>query len=63
MRKKEKIESKKKLQSVNMAGLNKKLQENEIKISHQQNKLESINEEMKEILNKKEKRKAEGFSS
>jgi uncharacterized coiled-coil protein SlyX len=63
MRKKEKIESKKKLQSVNMAGLNKKLQENEIKISHQQNKLESINEEMKEILNKKEKREAEGFSS
>lgn len=57
MRKKEKAESKRKLQNVNLAGLNKKLQENEIRISHQHNKLESINEEMKEILAKKEKRK------
>ena len=38
-----------------MAGLNKKLQENEIKINSQQNKLESINEEMREILAKKRK--------
>jgi|JI6StandDraft_1071083.scaffolds.fasta_scaffold10338_7 uncharacterized coiled-coil protein SlyX len=36
-----------------MAGLNKKLQENEMKINHQQNKLESINEEMKELLARK----------
>lgn len=39
MRKKEKIENKKKMTGANLAGLNKKLLENEVKISNQQNKL------------------------
>ena len=50
MRKKEKVEVKRKSTGANLAGLNKKLQENEAKISHQQNKLEHIDQEMKEIL-------------
>ncbi len=32
---------------MNLKGINKKLQENEVKISDQQNKLENISEEIK----------------
>lgn len=53
MRRKEKIDAKKKMTGANLAGLNKKLLENEVKISNQQNKLETIDMEMKEILKRR----------
>lgn len=53
MRRKEKIDAKKKVTGTNLAGLNKKLLENEVKISNQQNKLETIDQEMKEILKRR----------
>ena len=53
MRRKEKIDAKKKFTGANLAGLNKKLLENEVKISNQQNKLQTIDLEMKQILKRR----------